>query len=283
MQRASKLPKAGKEVVFDATKLRDAEARALVANYYMAQEMRKASDMQIRHIGERALVPQLTYTADSFAIIENENAKMLQKYAESSAVGRWCMAHVGVGPVITAGLLAHLDITKAPTAGHFLSFAGLDPNKKWEKGQKRPYCAAVKQLVFHLGECFKRTSGSSLAYYGSIYRARKKLLEQRNENGHYAERAKTYFTFSADVKKTLSTGKLPAGNLDRQACNYAAKIFICHLHGVMYWNHFKAPPPRPYPIAHLGHAHEIKIQRCDLFPGLEAAYYANVAVVEAAE
>jgi hypothetical protein len=283
MKRASRIPHAGREVVFEAEKLNDAEARALVNNYYQAQDMRKASDMQIRHIGERALAPTLSWVADSFAMIEDDVKKMLLKYAESSPVGRWCLSLYGVGPVITAGFIAHLNIKVAPTAGHFWRFAGRDPSMRWEKGQKRPFCADVKQLTYHFGECIKRTHNAAESEYGPLYAARKKLLVERNERGDFAERAKVFVTKSADVRKVLAQGKLPAGNLDSQACNYVAKIFLSHLHAVMYWHEYRKAPPRPFAIQHLGHAHEIKIPHLHLMPGLEQAYYGGSAGLQAAE
>jgi hypothetical protein len=44
-----------REVVLQAKNLSDAEARFLVADYYQAQEMRKRTDMQVRHLGDREL------------------------------------------------------------------------------------------------------------------------------------------------------------------------------------------------------------------------------------
>jgi hypothetical protein len=273
MKRAPSVPRAGREAVLDAHKLSNAEARLVVAGYYDAQEMRKRADMQIRHLGDKEMPRILQYTADANAIIEGEVKKALLRYSEATPVGEWCLSHVGIGPVITAGLLAHLDIEKAPTAGHFWSFAGLNPAMKWEKGEKRPYNAALKQITYHIGECFKRTSGNDDAFYGQLYRERKELLVERNEDGHNAKRAKVFHTRSAEVKKTLAQGKLPAGNLDRQACNFAAKIFLSHLHGVMYWERYKKAPPKPFGIAILGHAHEIVIANHEMFPGLAQAYY----------
>jgi hypothetical protein len=276
MKRADYTPKMGKEVILQAATLSNPEVRFLVSNYYDAQDARKRADMQLRHLGDtevQELPGVLQYAAEVNAALEADVRKALKKFAEASAVGRWMMEQYGVAEVLTAGFLAHLDIEHAPTVGHFWSFAGLNPAMKWEKGEKRPYNAAVKQLCYHLGECFKRSSNSPQSIYGAIYRARKALLVERNENGFNAERAKTFRTTSAEVRKKLAEGKLPDGNLDRQACNYAAKIFLSHLHAVMYWDHHKKPPPKPFAIQHQGHAHEIKVPSLDMFPGLEAAYY----------
>lgn len=265
-----------KEMILQAANLTNPEARFLVSNYYAAQDMRKRTDMQLRHKGEAALperVSALHYMGDGFALMEREVHKMLQKYAEASPVGRWLLSLHGVGPVIAAGMLAHLDIERAPTAGHFWRFSGLDPTCEWKKGEKRPYNPDMKQLCFHFGECAKRVSGSPKAFYGQFYKERKTLLVDRNESGAYAERAKTFFTKSAEVKAKLAAGKLPENNIDRQACNQTSKLFLSHLHAVMYWDHFNQPPPKPFAIAILGHAHEVKIPNLNLVPGLERAYY----------
>lgn len=289
MKRASATPKPGREVVLEISKLKDAaEVRFVVSNYYQEQEARKRADMQLRHIGDKAaddLAGFLTYTSNSHAVLENQVKSMLGKYAETDPVGQWMLAQFGVGPVLAAGFLAHLDIEQAPTAGHFWSFAGLMPKdvKPWVKGEKRPYNAALKQLCFHLGECFKRSSNSPDSFYGKIYRSRKAYVVEKNDRGDYAERAKTFVTKSADVKKTLAGGKLPDGNLDRQAANFAAKIFLSHLHAVMFWHRYGKAPPKPFGIAILSHAHEIKIPFAEMFAGFPEAYYGTPAKVRVLE
>jgi hypothetical protein len=263
--------------VLEAANLSNAEARFLVSDYYQFQEMRKRADMQQRHLGDKELPALLRYTADSAAHMETQIVRALRRFAESKRVGQWCLAQTGVGPVITAGLLAHIDIERAPTAGHIWSFAGLNPARQWKKGEKRPFNRALKQVCWHAGQCFKRCSGDGDAIYGQIYRARKELLVRRNEAGDYAERATVYTTKSAEVKKSLAQGRLPAGNLDSQACRFATKMFLSHLHAVWYWDHFGTVPPKPFAIAILGHAHDIVIPNMDTFPGLEDAYYGKKA------
>ena len=276
MKRTTYFPKHNAEAILVASKLTNAEARFVVSDYYASQEARKRADMQLRHLGDKASrdnFPILEYTANCNAEMEKLVLKALQKFAEASPVGRWILAQHGIGPVIAAGMLAHLDIEKAPTAGHFWRFAGQDPSCKWEKGQKRPYNADLKQLCYHLGECVKRTYNAADSFYGKLYRSRKELIVKRNEEGYNAERAKTFKTQSAEVRKTLAEGKLPAGNLDRQACNYAAKIFLSHLHAVMYWDKYCRAAPKPFAISIMGHAHEIKVPMMEMFPGFAEAYY----------
>src|SRR4029077_5030274 len=122
------------------------------------------------------------------------------------------------------------------TVGHWWRLAGLDPTSKWEKGEKRPWPANLKQTCWHAGQCFKRVTGTKPdAYYGRIYQQHKAKIVMRNERGDYAERAKTFFikpTATAKTKNALKAGKLPDFNLDAQACRYAAKMFMSHLHAV---------------------------------------------------
>lgn len=279
MKRTTKTPKPT-EFVLDKN-----EARFIVANYYAEQDARKREDSQVRHLGikaeDKAVQRFLQHSADTHAGLEKDSQKMLLAFAESSKVGRWMLSQLGIGPVIAAGMLAHLDITRAPTAAHFWSFSGLNPNMKWEKGQKRPYNPSMKQLCYHFGEVAKRSSNHPDSVYGKIYRERKEFLEARNEAGYNAARAETFVTKSAEWKRILKKGKLPPGNLDRQAGNYAAKIFLSHLHAVMLWDHYGSAVAVPYSIAMLGHKHFISVPNADeFFPGLSEKLQSAVAHAE---
>jgi hypothetical protein len=280
MKRTPRPYEIGKEKVLDATNLNEPQARLLVANYYAAQEARKRMGMQIRHLGpERETAYQLPailmVTEQGFLDLENGVKKALLKFSESRKIGQWCLSNLGVGEVITAGCIAYLDITQSPTSGHFISFAGLNPHQEWKKGEKRPYCAAMKQIMFHFGQSMVKLHNRPDCYYGGLYSFRKQLITERNENLFYEKRAREeYYTKSADQKKYLEQGKLPPSNLERQACNYAGRIFLSHLHAVMYWDKFGEAPPLPHPIVHLGHAHILKVPNtAEFFPGFDEAYY----------
>ncbi len=113
-----------------AATLSPREARYLVDYYYQQQEHRKAEDNQIRSMeGEPHDI--LAWLARNTRTFENNIKSALGEYSQGSPVGRWAQSQVGIGPVISAGLLAHIDMEKAPVVGHIWNFAGLNPGVEW--------------------------------------------------------------------------------------------------------------------------------------------------------
>lgn len=108
------------------------EARELVDLYYRLQEER----IKLRNQG-RALKQYerpdtiVTFFGDQITRLEKNMVSVLDDFSSSQAVGVWSKAQMGIGPVLAAGFLAHIDITKSPTVGHIWRFAGLDPSQKW--------------------------------------------------------------------------------------------------------------------------------------------------------
>lgn len=110
------------------------QARWLVDYYYAVQDYRIQASGQARAVSQDAdqgTVELAAHIAGNMAGIEEEIKKALGEYAKNSVPGQWALSIVGIGPVLAAGLLAHIDIAKAPTAGHIWRFAGLDPSVKW--------------------------------------------------------------------------------------------------------------------------------------------------------
>jgi hypothetical protein len=107
-------------------------ARSLVDLYYRMQEERKALANQAGAI-ERGVdtggSQWIEYTLRQIETLEANAAMFLETYAWSHPMGPWLQAVHGIGPVLAAGLLAHL--TLQPTVGHWWRFAGLDPQQKW--------------------------------------------------------------------------------------------------------------------------------------------------------
>lgn len=239
------------------------EARFLVDSYYAMQEDRIRSSNQVSALsksGEPHSI--LSWLAEQSRVLEDQIKRSLSKYAQSHPIGPWLLSVTGVGSVIAAGLLAHIDIHKAPTVGHIWRFAGLDPTSKWEKGQKRPFNSKLKVICWKAGESFVKVSNKEDAVHGRIYRERKEYESQKNDAGEYADQASQILASKkigkdTDAYKAYSAGKLPPAHIHARAKRYAVKLFLSHLHHVWYVREFGKEPPLPYPIAVMGHVHYI--------------------------
>lgn len=279
-----------KDLKTAAATLSPDEARYLVDAYYQIQEYRKAADNQVRSLAKQnephAVIEWLGRQNE---ILEAQLKRALDTWSDTSELGRWAKSITGIGPVISAGLLAHIDITKAPTAGHIWRFAGLDPTVVWSKKTKRPWNASLKTLCWKIGESFVKVSGHPEDFYGQFYLKRKAAEWEKNLAGEFADQArqsterKTFGETTAAIKwykgrfdpatvrefqrleKNLlelpavenGTPMLPPAQIHARAKRYAVKLFLAHYHDVAYHLHYKQPPPKPYVIEHLGHVHLI--------------------------
>jgi hypothetical protein len=116
-----------------AATLSDQEARYLVDAYYMMQEDRKRANNQVLALGDNKEPNSvLVWLASQSATLEKQIVRALDKYTQNHKMGEWMRSVYGIGPVLSAGLLAHIDITQAPTAGHIWRFAGMDSTVKWQ-------------------------------------------------------------------------------------------------------------------------------------------------------
>jgi hypothetical protein len=241
--------------------LGQSETRFLVDAYYMMQEQRKRTANQVLAMsGSTEPHDVLQWFLDQNKTLENQVKRALTKYAEGHPVGQRMMGVVGIGPVITAGLLAHIDIHQAPTVGHIWRFAGLDPTSSWEKGERRPWNAALKTLCWKIGESFVKIKGKDDGFYGQLYDQRKAYEHAKNERLEYADQAAAVLKSRPTHKQKAiyAEGKLPDGHIHARAKRYAVKLFLAHLHEVWYREEFGKAPPPPYPIAQLGHAHKVE-------------------------
>lgn len=238
------------------------EARYLVDLYYQTQENRIRAAHQQRLSADGAEPHALiAWVFGTMETVERDIARALDAYSAAQEVGAWARSIHGIGPVIAAGLLAHIDIEKAPTVGHIWRFAGLDDpaNYEWKKGKKRPWNARLKRLCWIIGGSFVKTKASDKSIYGKVYERRKAQEVERNEAGRFADQARRSLEerkiIDKDLRATLESGKLPDGRIDLRARRVAVKLFLAHYHHVAFESHFGEPPPKPYVIEHGGHAH----------------------------
>ena len=237
------------------------EARYLVDAYYTMQKHRIQAGNQVHAMGEQAEPNSvIQWLAKQNETLEGQVKRALDHYTQAHPMGEWMRQIKGIGPVLSAALLAHIDIREAPTTGHIWRYAGLDPTCTWEKGCKRPWNATLKTVCWKIGQSFMKLSNDEACFYGRIYKERKVYEINRNDaGGNMAEATARMSTVgkSTEAYKHYSAGHLPPGQIDGRARRYAVKLFLSHLHDEWWWKEFKQKPPLPYPIAHLGHAHMI--------------------------
>ena len=240
------------------------EARFLVDCFYQMQKQRIVAGNQVK---------SLDATGDPHAVLKwfNANADFLEtqvqfalkKYAEGITLGQWCMAQYGIGPVITAGLLAHISIDRAPSAGHIWSYAGLNPEAVWSKGGMRPWNADLKLLCWKVGEsfaaCKQHMDKPGGEYIKAVYE-RWDFEKAKNSNHDYATQAAKIAKARPNHAQvaTYLTGELPAGHIWARSKRYGVKLFLAHFHHVAYELRYNRKPPLPYILTHdKGHTHFI--------------------------
>ncbi len=211
--------------------LDQASARKIVDAYYTLQENRMAFAAQTRELEKQGSPHELVALLyDGLYRMEKALKAPLQQFAGSTVEGKWALEQYGIGPVLAAGLLAHIDITKAPTAGSVWRYAGLDPTQTWEKGQKRPFNAELKTLCWKIGQSFMKFSGKEDCFYGQLYKQDKARRIEKNNAGDYSDFAKSILekkNFKVNqTRAKLETGKLSDAQIDAQALRFAVKIFL---------------------------------------------------------
>jgi hypothetical protein len=166
------------------------EARFLVDTFYQMQQNRIRTQGRIRSMA-RSDEPHdtLLWLKAQDELLEKQIGRALDKYSASMALGQWARSIVGIGPIIAAGLIAHIDIAKCETAGAIWKFAGLAPDVKWGKGEKRPWNASLKTLCWKIGTSFVKTQNVEGSQYGPVYAARKALEVERNDRGDFSAQA----------------------------------------------------------------------------------------------
>lgn len=252
-----------RDIAKSAKLLSHQEARYLVDAYYAIQANRIAAGNQVRALSEGPEPCEvLVWLARQSETLEGQVRRALDHYTDAHEVGEWSKTIIGIGPVLAAGLLAHIDIPKLKTAGQIWRFAGLDPTVVWNKGERRPWNASLKTLCWKIGESFVKVSGHKESLYGKIYRERRAYEQRRSDAGELAEQAAAKLERfkigkTTDAYKAYSIGKLPDGHLHARAKRAAVKLFLAHWFECAYETHNKAPAPKPYVIAHLDHTHHI--------------------------
>jgi hypothetical protein len=145
-----------------ATTLTAHQGRYLVDLYYQIQEYRIASQGQQRALFDTEEPnAAISYMAKEMHRLELTIAAMLDKYSlnEPTGMGTWARGIVGIGPVIAAGLVAHVNVSYCATAGGLWRFAGLDPTLEWTG---RDAAAELMRAAFDV----ERTDANAMCWLG---------------------------------------------------------------------------------------------------------------------
>jgi hypothetical protein len=138
-------------------------AKYLVRSYYRVQDYRIMLDGQLRAAkahGEAAHL--LEWVGGQMKGIEAEIHYALDLWTRQHEMGKWARNVCGVGPVLSAGLLANIDIKKATNPSKIWRFAGYDPSQicvKKEKalewiGKRKVTEALVREAADHFGRAY---------------------------------------------------------------------------------------------------------------------------------
>ena len=111
------------------------EAQFIVSLYYQMQDARIRANNQVRSLSEQPHAT-LAFFAEQWEGLEGQVKRALDAYSAAQPIGQWARSICGIGPVLAAGLMANIDITRSPTAGHLWSYAGLNPKVEWEARKK---------------------------------------------------------------------------------------------------------------------------------------------------
>ena len=139
--------KLGRDLRKAARTLSAQEARYLVDSYYQLQAYRLVCANQTRALSASTEPHELVgWLAGKMKTLEGQIISALNVYTDANRLGEWCKSIVGIGPVIAAGLLAHINLDKVNSAAQIWSFAGLNPNQRWEGAEAiRGFMAGKKE------------------------------------------------------------------------------------------------------------------------------------------
>lgn len=246
-----------------AGKLGKQEIGYLVEQYYAVQGVRiqcAGRSRSVSESGEPSVL--LDAVAERMSKLEGRLRSVFRTWCEAQPVTRWALQVYGIGPVLAAGLEAHIRVERASSPSAVWRFAGLDPTALWNKGEKRPYNARLKVLCWKIGESFKKVSGKPDSLYGRLYRERKQREVSKNEAGDFKDLAASTLAArkfrASETREAYEEGLLPAGRLDLRATRHAVKVFLVHWWECAYRVAYPGKSvPEPWVIAHGGHVDKI--------------------------
>jgi len=257
------------------------EIRQLVSTFYEQQDNRiRAAGRQRELAAVERQHSAITYATNQASLLETNIQAMLQVAVEQSGeMGEWLMSLHGIGPVLAAGILAHINMEIVQVAGQIHSYAGMTPGKTREKGKKLTYNPELKKMFWKVGQSFVRANNPEVNTYRRIYDERKLYEQAKNLAGDYKSQADDILAAkkieAADYKATLEKGMLSDGHIDARCKRYAVKMFISHYFELAYFSLHQELPVRPFVIEHLGHIDYVRPPNSSIVKGFDEALLAD--------
>jgi len=255
------LPKKGKLPVPKLSSAEAARVRQYVDTYYGIQKSRIETgnriNMLVRDYKLSDADAQFMHNKMDMQLfaVENEIKKALDKFGQQVAISAWLRSIVGIGPIITAGIISGMQSSgRFDNVAKLWSFCGYGlydgQIQKRVRGKKINYSPFMKTLLWKAGESFVKVKGKDEAYYGHWYTRFREVEEEQHPE-------------PVDVKSP--SGKkyknFTDGHKYARAKRKTIKLFLSHLWSV--WRDIEGLPKRePYVKAKLGH-------NVDLPPNME--------------
>lgn len=154
----------------------------LIERYYSLQEHRITMFAQARELEEAGNSPDLVKGyAERFEELEKMIAKDIKNSVKDHPMFAWFKTVKGIGPILSASLIANIDITKADHTSSVWKYCGLsiDPEtmkaERRKKGTKISWNPFLKTTCWKIGESFVKTKGK----YRMIYDTSREFYDRK--------------------------------------------------------------------------------------------------------
>ena len=204
--------------------------RFLVDFYYQTQRQRISADNRIRAIlqgydtTEDGDIPYfLQWTAGTYRNQEKTLKEVLGAYSMTSNVGRWLNDIVGVGPCISAGLLAYFKVNKKMrSCASFWTYAGLNDNNIPWLGTKRAASVMEEAKAVCLDRCKNRAEKYTSFQNSDMVKELKEIVKMKDADMIFSKGSNI-----ADIKYILEKRGISEETIDAivQDCKmYESKV-----------------------------------------------------------
>ena len=227
-------------------------ARALLLFYrnlsnYTAQSRRILLTTPMCEVTRTIITTSLQYTNS----LQYKVSQTLERFVSRYKVGQWLLAQTGLGAVGASTFLLSFDIRRAPHPSNFWAYCGLRP----ESWKHRRFNRSLKYIVLgRIGKLCITQKHREHAFYAQLYVAKLAQIQQLNAEGRYAARAAALLKLFPRSSRSSwwRQNQLHPSMILCYARRWTTKLFLSHLHHVMYEDYYGHPPPRPFAVEYLG-------------------------------